>query len=369
MTRSNAPLRVFPGRTTFMILPDGSLWRWGGTGNIGQKQPPVVLPERVGTNDDWLQIADSDWIHGVGLRKDGTLWQWEAVRGLFTPVDSAHDWVSVSAGYGHSVALKKDGTLWAWGQNYFNELGNNLGPIFITPVQVGTNADWSSVLCRQQYTLGLRTNGTLWIWGQTRSQQTGPKNFPTPTLVCRETNWTALGEGFGMWLWARTASGEVWQLTPASADPLAAASATGQLLASNSLPGHLVAAYDGKPELFELRGDGTLWEKPFSISPQFIVAPDEKWRQVGKRSDWQAIWGGGNTAFGLTADGTLWTWGRDPSRDGTRTFSMRLQMLQERIQRMFANGPGRGTTSYGAPPAIQKTPRPLLRLLNATPIN
>jgi hypothetical protein len=214
--------------------------------------------------------------------------------------------------------------------------------------------------------LGLRTDGTLWIWGQTRSQQTGSKNFPMPTLFCRETNWTALGEGFGFWPWARTASGEVWQLTPAFADPLAVASATGQLLASNSLPGHLVAADVGKPELFELRGDGTLWEKPFSIGQQFIVAPDEKWRQVGKRSDWQAIWGGGNTACGLTADGTLWTWGRDPSRDGTWTFSMRLQILQERIQRMFASGPVRGTTGYGPLPAIQKKPRPLLRLLNTT---
>ena len=169
-----------------------------------------------------------------------------------------------------------------------------------------------------------------------------------------------------MWLWARTTSGEVWQLTPASADPLAPASAIGQLLASNSLPGHLVAAYVGKPELFELRGNGTLWEKPFSPSPLFTAAPDEKWRQVGKRSDWQAIWSGGNyTAFGLTADGTLWMWGIDPSRDGTWIFSMRLAMLQARIKEMFASGPGRGTANYGTPPAIQKTPRPLLRLLNA----
>jgi len=370
MTRSNAPLRVFPGwSTTFMILPDGSLWRWGGIGTPGQMRERIVVPERVGTNDDWLQVSDSGF-NGVGLHKDGTLWQW---AGLATKhfveggqVDSAHDWVSVSTGSQHCIALKKDGTLWAWGQNYVNQLGNGPGTNSDIPIQVGSEAGWSGVLCQQNYTLGLRTNGTLWIWGQTWSQQTGSKNFPTPTLVCRETNWTSLSEGFGMWLWARTASGEVWQLTPAFADPLATASAIGQLLASNSLPGHLVAAYVGQPELYELRGNGTLWEKPFSPSPLFTAAPDEKWRQVGKRSDWQAIWSGGNyTAFGLTADGTLWMWGIDPSRDGTWIFSMRLAMLQARIKEMFASGPGRGTANYGTPPAIQKTPRPLLRLLNA----
>ena len=368
ITRSNAPLRVFPGWTTFMILPDRSLWRWGGSRNSGQTLLRAVTPERFGTNDDWLQVSDSGF-NDVGLHKDGTLWRWggPGMKALVEPgqVDSAHDWINASAGNGHSVALKRNGTLWAWGYNYANQLGNGPGSNSASPIQVGSEAGWTGVLCQQAFTLGLRTNGTLWIWGQTWNQQTGSKNFPTPTLFCRETNWTALGEGFAMWPLAWTASGQVWQLTPASADPLAAASATGQLLASNSLPGHIVAAYVGKPELFELRGDGTLWEKPFSVSLLYTAAPDEKWRQVGKRSDWQAIWGGGNTAFGLTADGTLWTWGMDPSRAGTWTFSMRLQILQERIKGMFASGPGRGTANFGTPPAIQKAPRPLLRLLNA----
>jgi hypothetical protein len=186
-----------------------------------------------------------------------------------------------------------------------------------------------------------------------------------PTLFCRETNWTSLGMGFGIGVWSRNASGEVWQLITTSASPMASVWTTGELLASNSLPGHLVAAFDGKPELFELRGDGTLWEKAYPISAMFVVSPDEKWRQVGKRLDWQAIWGSGSTGFGLTADGTLWTWGVDPTRDGNWSFAEKFQMMLASIKEMLAHGPGWGRMGYGTPPAIQKTPRPLLRLVDS----
>jgi hypothetical protein len=360
ITQSNAPLRLFPGWTTFMVLPDGSLWHWGASGNQPDR---MTTPEQVGTNDDWLQISGSD-TYGAGLRKDGTLWQWGRARKSFLAnpgqVDSANDWVSVSAGNRHSVALKKDGTLWAWGNNSVNQLGNS-GTDSANPVQVDTNADWAAVLCQYDFTLGLKTNGTLWIWGRTWGQGSQTA-YPTPILFCRETNWTALGAGFGVGSWARNSSGEVWQLITSAASPTASAAATGDLLASRSVPGHLIAAYDGKPELFELRGDGTLWEKPFTVSPDFIAAADEKWHQFGKRSDWQAIWGNGSTGFGLTADGTLWMWGIDPGRYGTSSFLQKLHLMQVGIRQLWANGPGRWRMGYGPPPAIQETPRPLLRL-------
>jgi hypothetical protein len=366
ITQSNAPLRIFPGWSTFMILPDGSLWHWGGTANRLQG---VITPQQLGTNDDWLQISGND-LNGAGLRKDGTLWQWGHATGSYLvkpgQMDSAKDWISVSSGARHSVALKKDGTLWAWGDNSQNQLGI-MGMGSGSPVQVGTNADWTAVLCPQIYTLGLRSNGTLWLWGQTWGPNYQGKLFPTPTLFCRETNWTALSEGFGLSAWGWTASGKVWQLMPDSADPEASAVATCELLASNCLPGHLIAAFLDQPELFELRGDGTLWEKPFSVRPQFVVSPDEKWRQVGKRSDWRAIWGSGSIGFGLTADNILWTWGVDPTRDRTWSVSERLQIIKDGIKQLSIHGARWGGMGYSKPPAIQKTPCPLLRLVDSAP--
>ena len=42
LTENNAPLRVFSGISVLMVLPDGSLWRWGQTGG-GQSSRVVVL--------------------------------------------------------------------------------------------------------------------------------------------------------------------------------------------------------------------------------------------------------------------------------------------------------------------------------------
>lgn len=51
---TNAPVRVFPGVTgAFIVLPDGSLWRWGQTG--GSAFTRAAVPEPVGTNLGWVQ--------------------------------------------------------------------------------------------------------------------------------------------------------------------------------------------------------------------------------------------------------------------------------------------------------------------------
>jgi ABC-type transport system involved in multi-copper enzyme maturation permease subunit len=365
ITRSNVPPSVVSGTTTFITLPDGSLWRWGRTGGLGQIENRIAVPQRFGTQDDWSQIAASGY-NFVGLRRDGTLWQWDSRANSMKAVGADNNWARVSAGNSHFAAIKKDGTLWAWGNNYAGQLGNGPGTNVDAPIQVGDKAGWSDVQCQGDSTLALRTNGTLWIWGQTWNQSTGINSFPTPTLFCRDSNWTRLTYGIGMWPLARNASGEVWKLALALADPSAPISEIGDLSATDSLTDRIVTAFVGKPELYELRNDGTLWEKPFSISPQFIVSPDEKWRQVGTRSDWVALWGS-HTAFGLTADGTLWTWGLDPSRDTTWTFSMRLQLIQDRIHGVFGNGAGAWTTGHGPAAVIQETPRPLLRLIYSAP--
>jgi hypothetical protein len=74
LTRSNQALRIFPGVTgVFMILPDGSLWRWGQTG--GRPFSRARAPEQFGTSVGWVKaIAPNN--HCLALRSDGTLWEW-----------------------------------------------------------------------------------------------------------------------------------------------------------------------------------------------------------------------------------------------------------------------------------------------------
>ena len=105
--------------------------------------------------------------------------------------------------------------------------------------------------------------------------------------------------------------GEVWEPFHAAPNPEASAASSFRLVATNAAPGRFAAAWCGGPRIYEVRSDGTLWERTQPLST-YAATPVGEWRRLGKRSDWAALWGTGGTALGLTADGTLWTWGIDP---------------------------------------------------------
>jgi Regulator of chromosome condensation (RCC1) repeat len=390
ITQSNGPLRVvggFASSGALLILPDDSLWRWGAASPVpgfagSQPQSRAAAPEKVGSGYDWVQISDFG-NHSVGLRKDGTIWEWgwlyrlgagRYFQGSPVQVGVANDWLKVSAGGGHSVALKKDGTLWAWGDNSKSQFGNGAGPSSTNLVQVGTNSDWMDVCCDVTFTFGIRMDGTLWVWGTKISGMSGRSGvYPEPTLVCRETNWLNFESGFGYSVWARNLLGELREplMLPmytvsgvlaagAGANPEADAARTCALVSAGSLPGHVIGAISGTPKLYELRVDGSIWEKSYPL-PGW-TAPTDNWRRFGKRSDWVGIWGTGSTAIGLTADGTVWTWGEDFSRPPKFSFSARLAMLQVQIKQLVGSGPRRIAAFGPRAPAFQTTPRPLMRL-------
>ena len=375
MTQSNGPLRVFDASGILLALPDDSLWRWGpGAAQMLFGQPPLpraTVPVQVGTKSDWLQIT-SLGDHSVGLRRDGTIWECGWMAGArprqFQPdpqqIGSDHDWASVSAGGNHSVALKKDGTLWAWGDNSRSQLGNGPGSGSTNVIQVGTNTDWIAANCQGPFTMAVRKDGTLWAWGQIfAGSPSVARLYPTPTQVCRDTNWIGLTSGLGFQIWARNQLGELRQPLAAFPDAEAGAAGTCPLIASNTLPGHVIWAYSGSPKLYDLRADGTLWEKSYSpLGWRLAASPVDDWHRFGKRSDWVGIWSASGTAIGLTADGTIWMWGVDPSREPTRDFSARLALLQIRLKEMFGNPPPRGPIGVRVP-AFQKEPRPLMRLV------
>jgi len=370
LNQSNGPVRVFSGSGgVLMILPDGSLWRWGKAGPAAFAR--AVVPEQVGTNCDWVQAAGG-YNHLAGVRRDGTLWEWgrqggnsaEPARSGMepTPVDSSHDWVGIAASAAHCVALRSNGTLWAWGDNALGQLGIGPGPSQASPVQVGTNDDWAALCCAWSGTLALRRDGTLWAWGPVYVLGTWGATssyLPLPTRVCLESNWTGFITSLFVPL-VRNRSGELWEPFHAAPSPEASAAFSFRLVASNAVPGRFAAAWCGGPKVCELRSDGSLWERTQPLSTFSGIQADE-WRRLGKRSDWAAIWGAGGTALGLTADGTLWTWGIDLGREPVPDFLSRLRLAQSRLRTLF--GPGPRPTFAGAAPAFQKQPRPLMRVV------
>jgi hypothetical protein len=352
-----------------LILPDGSLWRWGRIGTAAASRGGI--PEQVGTNCDWVQAAAS-YNNLTGVRRDGTLWEWRRHYGGFaeplgpgiepTQVDSNRDWVGIAATTAHSVALRSNGTLWAWGDNSNGLLGIGPGPNQTKPVQVGTNSDWAAICCPWNGTLALRRDGTLWAWGPVLvvgTWGTAVHNLPLPTQVCLESNWT----GFVTWGFlplVRNRLGEVWEPFHAAPSPEASAASSLQLVASNAVPGRFATAWCGEPRIYEVRSDGALWGRTQPMSG-YSTTPVGDWRRLGKRSDWTALWGTGAAALGMTADGTLWTWGIDPSGNQPSDFLSRLKLARSRLLSLF--GPGARPMAAGAIPTYQEQPRPLMRLV------
>ncbi|HEV2208694.1 MAG TPA: ABC transporter permease subunit [Verrucomicrobiae bacterium] len=381
LTHTNGPMRVFAGiGGALFILPDGSLWRWGLAGGPER----AAVPCQLGTNRDWVEAVAAP-SHTLARQADGTLWEC-GVRfggGGLRQVGTNHDWAAIAGSRSHSVALRRDGTLWAWGENFMGQLGIPAAALpggsatvavagwprpaatFVPePIQLGTNEDWAAVFATWSGTLALRTDGSAWAWGSVylfATRTASPLRLPAPTQICLETNWAGVAPGVFPMLLSR--SGDLWDLFYGAPGPGVPINAVGRLDASNVSPGRVAYAYTGQPRLFVLRNDGSLWEKAFAYGGLPITVSDPSWHRVGKRTDWVALWSGGATAFGLTADDTLWTWGVDEGKEPSPDLATRLKDIQRQFQGML--GSARGATPFrggAAVPAVQKQPRPLLRL-------
>ena len=134
-------------------------------------------------------------------------------------------------------------------------------------------------------------------------------DFPSPIQVCRESNWIGFTGGFLALVWNR--SGELLEPFHGVPSPEASAASNFRLVLPHVVPGRFAVAWCGGTEIYEVRSDGSLWGRTQPLSTQTATQVGQ-WRQLGKRSDWISLWGAGGTAVGLTADGTLWTWGIDP---------------------------------------------------------
>jgi hypothetical protein len=187
-------------------------------------------------------------------------------------------------------------------------------------------------------------------------------NVPEPTQVCSESNWTGFVNA-GMSIKVRNQKGELWEPFYNAPNPDLGAAATCRLAGVEEGINQMAFAFCGVPTAFQIQTNGTLWRKQYEVGST-VMESTEKWQKVGKRSDWLSLWGGGGAVFGLTADGTLWTWGYDFSREAPDGVRERFQLLRAQISSAL------GTTPPGARMGMnrsalwqyEKTPRAILHL-------
>lgn len=361
-------VRVYPGGNgVLFIMPDGTLWRWGLIG--GSDGVRKMVPEQIGTSTNWLE-ARAAYNSFAGIQKDGSLWFWNEPRiGRANPGPTKFgtnlDWGGVFPGNNVSAAIKRDGSLWMWGDNRAARLPGFPPVLQMDPVRQGTDR-WLSIANWSAAMVGLREDGSLWSWGQAPTFLGNPGGtpalLPSFTRICRETNWTKFVE----WSppFAINRAGEWWSLFYGPPDPEASIATNGRLFSDDVPKGQRVFGIVTIPSLsigvYELHDDGTLWSAPNAWGWPAPVKPAFSWTRFDERSDWIAVWYYG-AMFGLTSDGTLWTWGLDLGKEPSTTFQGRLNQLRVRLGRLFGTMT-RGTVSSSSMP-VQIKPRPLIKFV------
>ncbi|SET07485.1 hypothetical protein [Paenibacillus sp. NFR01] len=170
------------------VQNNGTLWGLGDNrlGQLGLSvtaSPKVNSFTKIGNYSDWVTAKIGETT-AIGIRKNGTLWQWGAgfTGGIrYTPktaaamISQSKDWVNLWTAARGAYAMKKDGSLWAWGDNGFGQLGIGTAQSVAVPTRVkGSGGAWNALFTSHYYTIGLKKDGSLWKWGNDGSESKHP---------------------------------------------------------------------------------------------------------------------------------------------------------------------------------------------------
>jgi len=188
--------------SAFLLAPDGSLWVWGKERSF--VKTPTDVPQRVGGERDWRQIAHRFNL-AAALKADGSLWTWPHVYGLNATelveggqgtarepkqLGRDRDWADVGAGASHALALKRDGTLWAWGQNDRGQVGDGTREDRKEPVRISEARDWKTITASHFNGYALKADGSIWGWGIGMQTKGTESDVLEPKPIDEGTNWS-----------------------------------------------------------------------------------------------------------------------------------------------------------------------------------
>lgn len=309
------------------LRTDGTVWAWGDNtfhqlGDATLKRR--IVPGQVAGISGAIAASAGD-SHNLVLLSNGEVWAWgdntygqlgdgtQTTRDTPAKVQGLSNVIAVAADGASNLALKRDGSVWAWGNNYYGQLGFS-GPAYVTvPTQIETLQDVVGVTSGA----ALTGDGSVWTWGYNEDGQLGDgtrtnRAVPAKISITDVTRLIAGGssryaelQDGSVWFWGRIQEGELVdgtatnQLTPAAMPALQGYTqiAAGVSQALGVAPDGSIRAW-GRNEVGEI-GDGT---KTLRNTP--VIVKNLPKNPLGLAA-------GNWFSAAITADGNIWTWGRN----------------------------------------------------------
>ena len=273
------------------------------------------IPEQIVVSNKWVAVAAGAY-HSFALSANGLLYDWGSSEygqlgkgqntndSLPEHISMVVNWVKIAPGANHTLALRSDGTLWGWGNNNQGDIGDSTGVTRFSPVEVYGNATWVNCEAGIDFSLGIQQDGTLWAWGDNYYGQVGDgtsggtNSRYAPVEISSTNDWVGLSAG-GEFSMALKANGTVWTWGNTDALGRSGSSTTPQQVGTDSNWVRMDAGGgpNGGDQAFVIKSNGTLWS--WGSIPT----------QVGTETDWVCISGGQGFSEGIKADGSLWGWG------------------------------------------------------------
>lgn len=236
---------------------------------------------------------------------------------------------AIAAGANFSIALQSDGTVWAWGQNNRGQLGvgwprpGEADDLYPAPVSVELD-DIVSVAAAGYAAFALDSSGTVWAWGDNQQFQlaTGDnqsRGVPEPVagLPPIDSIWPAsdhvhaVDTDGDVWVWG--AGGWHFGLPTADSRP------TPSLVPEFSTMETLGLTYysSSANHVLALDADGQLygWDEnrygQLAQDPSTLVVQEPEAIVISGIDSFRTAAAGGAVSIGVTADGDVYTWGRN----------------------------------------------------------
>lgn len=278
--------KVFAGDVnSFLLLADGSLFSWGGNNygklGVGKEFAPTRNLDRFvvdfGSPDVTVTHAYGAGGCGFALDGEGSVWTWgnndDGRLGLGDTtfrvepeiIPGLSGCAALSAGYGFAAALDEAGTLWGWGDNEYGQLGT--GDTADSAVPVSMLASVTAFDCGSYHIMAVQNDGTVRSWGYNGYGQLGTGDTTTrkspaqvfgidagiTAVACGDLHSLALDVNGNIWSWGHNSYGE---LGDGSTDDRT----TPEMLPSDLFEGQSVAFIEaGNSGSFAVTADGSLW--------------------------------------------------------------------------------------------------------------